>query len=174
MKKVTLIFFFLFSSVTYAQIINSDQDFERDFLIKFDGICVQNIDSLDRIKSYASNQKWIILPDEQSALIKPKIIGSGYAAWGFVEKSKAFMIGVNDADKANTCTIATKYENLNKFKKYLNEFYKLQLMESKKQGIQTYEIYKLNMLSNKKTWIFLTYSYELNYEFISISILQDI
>jgi len=149
------------------------QDYDRDFLIKFDGICVQNINDLNRVKKYAYDQKWMTLPEEKSALIMPNVKGPGYAAFGFKEDNRAFMIAVNDADKANVCSMATKFESIEKFKKILNEFYKLKLLQSTKEGIQTYEFYRLELLRTDKAIIFLTFSKELNYEFISISIMKD-
>ena len=150
------------------------QGFDRNFLIKFDGICVQNINDLNRVKKYATDQKWMLLPEEKSALIMPNVRGPGYAAFGFKEDNRAFMIAVNDADNANVCSMATKFESIEKFKKILNEFYRLKLLQSTKEGIQTYEFYKVELLSADKAIIFLTFSKELNYEFISISIMKEI
>jgi hypothetical protein len=149
------------------------QNFDRNFLIKFDGICVRNIDDLKRIKKYANDQKWTSLPDEKSTLIMPKVKGPGYAAYGFKEDNQAFLIAVNDADRANVCSMATKYESIEKIKTTLNEFYKLRPLQSFKEGIQTYEFYKVELLGVNKTIISLTFSKELNYEFISISIIKD-
>jgi len=150
------------------------QDYDKDFLIKFNGICVQNINDLNRVKKYAKDQKWMTLPEEKSALIMPNVRGPGYAAFGFKEDNRAFIIAVNDADRANVCSMATKFESIEKFKKILNEFYKLKLLQSTKEGIQTYEFYKVELLSADKAIIFLTFSKELNYEFISISIMKEI
>jgi len=150
------------------------QDYDRNFLIKFNGICVQNINDLNRVKKYAKDQKWMTLPEEKSALIMPNVRGPGYAAFGFKEDNRAFMIAVNDADRANVCSMATKFESIEKFKKILNEFYKLKLLQSTKEGIQTYEFYKVELLSADKAIISITFSKELNYEFISISIMKEI
>ena len=58
---------------------------EKEFLIKVDGICVQNIDNIKMINIFASTDKWINLPPEQAAMIAPRTKGPSYKAYGFFE-----------------------------------------------------------------------------------------
>ena len=56
----------LWSTISYS---NSS---ERELLIRFDGICVQNIDNLKMVNDFAKAQKWIDLPSEQAAIFTQK------------------------------------------------------------------------------------------------------
>ena len=61
LKKFLIIIniFFFFTSNLYANSL------EKDFLIKFDGLCVQNIDKIELVNSFAKAENWKTLPPEQ-------------------------------------------------------------------------------------------------------------
>ena len=82
------------------------------------------------------------------------------------------MLGINDADNTNSCSIVTKYQNISKLKKILNEFYKLELLDSFAQGIQSTEIYKADLVQSPKTIIILTYGTQPDINFVSIGLIK--
>jgi hypothetical protein len=148
---------------------------EKEFLIKFDGICVQNIDNIKMINTFANTEKWINLPPEQAAMIAPRTKGPSYKAYGFFEKEIVYLIGINDAENKNTCTMASSYNSINDIKSILKEFYKIELLHKDSQGIQNIEMYKVNLTQsfNNSGILVLNYSDQTGYKFISISVMID-
>ena len=148
---------------------------EKEFLIKVDGICVQNIDNIKMINTFANTEKWINLPPEQAAMIAPRTKGPSYKAYGFFEKEVVYLIGINDAENKNTCTMASSYNSINDIKSILKEFYKIELLHKDSQGIQNIEMYKVNLTQsfNNSGILVLNYSDQTGYKFISISVMID-
>ena len=148
---------------------------EKEFLIKVDGICVQNIDNIKMINIFASTDKWINLPPEQAAMIAPRTKGPSYKAYGFFENEIVYLIGINDAENKNTCTMASSYNSINDIKSILKEFYKIELLHKENQGIQNIEMYKVNLTQsfNNSGILVLNYSEQTGYKFISISVMID-
>lgn len=171
MKKILgiLVFSLLWSTIGYS---NSS---EREFLIKFDGICVQNVDNLKMINDFAKVQKWIDLPSEQASLIAPRIKGPSYEAYGFRENEIVYLIGINDAENKNTCTIASSYNSIDDIISFLKEFYKIELLHKQSQGIQNIKMYKVNLTQsyNNSGILVLNYSEQTGYKFVSISVMID-
>ena len=168
MKKFLLLIFFLISSNLYAK------DLHRELLIKFDGICVQNIDNLDLINQFAKSENWMNLPPGKDALVAPKIKGTAFKAFGFAEGKVAYLIGINNAENKNTCSIASSYNSIIEIKKILNEFYKLQSVYKQNQGIQIVEIFEVDLLqSEKKSLIVMNHSEQPGYKFLSLSVMVD-
>jgi len=159
----------LWSTISYS---NSS---ERELLIKFDGICVQNIDNLKMVNDFAKAQKWIDLPSEQAAMIAPRVKGPSYEAYGFFEKEIVYLIGINDAENKNTCTIASSYNSIYDVNSILREFYKTELLHKQSQGIQNIEMYKVNLTQsyNNSGILVLNYSDQAGYKFVSISVMID-
>jgi|TARA_B110000259_G_scaffold56184_1_gene66304 hypothetical protein len=148
---------------------------EKEFLIKVDGICVQNIDNIKMINIFANTDKWINLPPEQAAMIAPRTKGPSYKAYGFFENEIVYLIGINDAENKNTCTMASSYNSINDIKSILKEFYKIELLHKENQGIQNIEMYKVNLTQsfNNSGILVLNYSEQTGYKFISISVMID-
>ena len=145
---------------------------ERELLIKFDGLCVQNISNLKSIVEYAELKKWTIIPPGKDALIAPQKKGPSYKSFGFIENSLAFLIGINDAENKNSCSIATQYKSIADVKKILNEFYKIKLINSQNQGIQNLEIYEVDLMQSvNKGMIVLNFSNQKGYEFVSLTVM---
>ena len=163
----TLIFFlFLNLRVNSNEIIP-----ERETLVQFDGICVQNIDRLEHISQTASNLNWMKIPPGQDAMIAPRVKGPSYQSWGYRYKNGIFLIGINDAENKNSCSLAAKYSDLNNFKRNLIDFYDIKLINKNSQGMQTSEIYKANLQQSDQGLIVLTYSTEVSYKFISTTVM---
>ena len=154
---------------------SNSNSLEKELLIKFDGICVQNIDNLKTINQYAVAQKWIDLPSEQAAMIAPRTKGPSYEAYGVLENEIVYLIGINDAENKNTCTIASSYNSINDINKILNEFYKIELLHKQNQGIQNIKVYKANLTQshNNSGMLVLNYSEQTGYKFVSISVMID-
>ena len=145
---------------------------DKNFLIKFDGICVQNIDKIELVNSFAQSSNWMAIPPEKQALIAPRTKGPGFKAYGFMEEKIVYMIAINDAESTNTCAIASMYDSIENFKVILNEFYKLRLIETMKQGIQNMEFYNIDLIqSDKKGMLHLNYSEQEGYEFATITVM---
>ena len=81
------------------------------------------------------------------------------------------MIGINDAEQNNTCTMVSKYNSLIQFKNVLNEFYKINLLNQTSQGVQNLEFYSINLIQSDNAMLFLNYSEQKGLEFISITVL---
>ena len=171
MKKLLSI---LLLGLLWSTISHSNST-ERELLIKFDGICVQNIDNLKTVNDFAKAQKWIDLPPEQAAMIAPRTKGPSYKAYGFFEKEIVYLIGINDAENKNTCTMASSYSSINDIKSILKEFYKTELLHKQSQGIQNIEMYKVNLTQsyNNSGILVLNYSEQAGYKFVSISVMID-
>lgn len=147
---------------------------ERELLIKFDGLCVQNIKNFKFIVEYAELNKWKVIPPGRDALIAPQIKGPSYKSYGFMENNSAYLLGINDAENKNSCSIATKYNSIAEAKKVLREFYKIKLINSQSQGIQNLEIYEVDLIqSNTKGLIVLNFSNQKGYEFLSLTVMLD-
>lgn len=168
MKKIilTLLISLFLVSPGYTNTI------ERNFLIKFDGICVQNIDKIELVNSFANTNGWMVIPPEKQALIAPRTKGPAFKAYGFKENNNVYMVGINDAENTNTCTIASLYNSIDNFKKILNEFYQLRLIDNVKQGIQNMEFYNIDLIqSDKGGMLHLNYSEQPGYEFVTVTVL---
>ena len=167
LKKFLIIIniFFFFTPNLYANSL------EKDFLIKFDGLCVQNIDKIELVNSFAKAENWKTLPPEQEALIAPRVKGPAFKAYGFIENNNVFMVGINDAEQNNTCTMVSKYNSLVQFKNILNEFYKIKLLNQTSQGVQNLEFYSIDLIQSDNAMLFLNYSEQKGLEFISITVL---
>ena len=144
---------------------------ERDFLIKFDGICVQNIDKIELVNAFAKANKWMTLPPEQEALIAPRVKGPAFKAYAFIENKNVYMIGINDAEQKDSCTMVSKYNSLNGFKNVLKEFYKIKLINQTRQGPQIMEFYNINLMQSDEGLLILNYSEQEGLEFITITIM---
>jgi hypothetical protein len=165
---------FLGSSNLITQIsFNSDaEDIERKILINFDGICVQNIDRINVIIETAENENWREIPPGEDAMIAPRVKGPSYKAYGFKDEDDTYLVGVNDAENTNACSLAAKYNDLDNFRKIFSEFYKTKLVNESSQGMQTTEFYVTKLIqSSQESFIVLTFSGETNYKFISITVL---
>ena len=149
----------------------SANSLERNFLIKFDGLCVQNIDKIELVNSFAEANKWMVLPPEQEALIAPRVKGPAFKAYAFIENNNVFMIGINDAEQKDSCTMVSKYNSLVEFKNTLKEFYKVKLANKTSQGVQIMEFYNIDLIQSEEGILFLNYSEQKGLEFISISIM---
>ena len=147
---------------------------ERELLIKFDGLCVQNISNLETINKYAEFNKWKVIPPGQDALIAPQQKGPSYKSFGFKGDYSVYLLGINDAENKNSCSIATQYKSIAEVKKILREFYKIKLINSQNQGIQNLEIYEVDLIqSNIKGLIVLNFSNQKGYEFVSLTVMVD-
>lgn len=147
---------------------------EREFLIKFDGICTQNIDKLEIINSFAKSEKWIGIPPGKDAMIAPRMKGPGYKAYYFKDGKTVYFVGINDAENKNACTMATSYNSIEIIKKVLDEFYQLKLLNKQKQGMQNIEIYSVKLLQSKnKGIIFLNFSDQEGYKSLSLTVMVD-
>ena len=108
-------------------------------------------------------------------MIAPRTKGPSYKAYGFFEKEVVYLIGINDAENKNTCTMASSYNSINDIKSILKEFYKIELLHKDSQGIQNIEMYKVNLTQsfNNSGILVLNYSDQTGYKFISISVMID-
>ena len=147
---------------------------EREFLIKFDGICVQNIDKIELVNEFAKSAKWIDIPPGQDAMVAPRVKGPAYKSYGFKESQNIYLVAINDAENKNMCSMATGYDSIETIKKVLNEFYQLKLLDQQNQGIQNLEIYGVRLLQSKNEgMIILNYSDQEGYKFLSLSVMVD-
>jgi hypothetical protein len=169
MKKIILIIItiFYFTSSSF-----SENSIEKKLLIQFDGLCVQNINRINIIADYAKTNNWKQIPPAQDLLLAPQNKGPSYQSYYFIDNKDVFMIAINDADKTNTCAIASKYESILNLKNILNKFYKLKLIENYTQGMQTFEIYSANLMQSPKIIISLTYGTEPELNFATISVIK--
>ena len=168
MKKFLFVFFL---SLLFTSTLSANPN-DKNFLIKFDGICVQNIDKIELVNSFAQSSNWMVIPPEKQALIAPRTKGPGFKAYGFIEEKNVYMIAINDAESTNTCAIASMYDSIENLKTILNEFYQLKLIESIKQGIQNMEFYNIDLIqSDKKGILHINYSEQSGYEFATITIM---
>ena len=168
MKKIILAFFL----TLFLMSPGNTNTVERNFLIQFDGICVQNIDKIELVNSFAKTNGWMVIPPEKQALIAPRTKGPAFKAYGFKEENNVYLIGINDAENTNACTIASLYNSIDNFKKILNEFYQIRLIDTLKQGIQNMEFYRIELIqSDKDGMLHLNYSEQPGYEFVTVSVL---
>ena len=140
---ITIIIYFFLTVSSFSN------DLDRNFLIKFDGLCVQNLDKIDLVNNFAVNNNWMSIPPEKQAMIAPRVKGPAFKAYGFLENDIVYLIAINDAEKQNSCTMASAYNSIENYKSILNEFYNLSLIDKINQGIQKIEFYKVNLLQSK-------------------------
>ena len=96
-------------------------------------------------------KNWRELSPDLDAMNAPQVKGTIYKSYGYVKNDVAYMVAINNPEDVFTCSLAAKYFDIIKFKKFLSEFYKVKLVNKSSQGIQTQEIYKTNMLKTKTT-----------------------
>jgi len=171
-KLYVKLYFWIFIIALFSSSAFSQNPIEKKILINFDGICVQNINKLIAIENFAVASNWIRVPPGQDALIAPQKKGPSYKAFALKDEKDVFMLGINDADNTSSCTIASKYQNISNFKKILNQFYKLELLDNFAQGIQSTEIYKADLIQSPKTIIILTYGTQPGINFVSIGLIK--
>ncbi len=152
----------------------SSNSTEREFLIKFDGLCVQNIDKIQLVNDFAKSNNWIEIPEDQDSMLAPRTKGPSYKSYYFKEDKKVYLIAINDAENKNMCSMASPYSSIESIKKILNEFYQIKIVDKQSQGIQNLEIYSVKLLQSLNDgMIILNYSDQEGYKFASISVMID-
>ena len=152
-------------------ILVNNNNIDYDALVEFDGICVQNIQKLDVINSYAKIQNWRELSPDLDAMNAPQVKGTIYKSYGYVKNDEAYMVAINNPEDVFTCSLAAKYFDIIKFKKFLSEFYKVKLVNKSSQGVQTQEIYEANIIQSNKAFFVLMYSHSGQINSFSITIM---
>ena len=147
---------------------------EREFLIKFDGICVQNIDKIELVNAFAKSAKWVAIPPGEDAMVAPRVKGPAYKSYGFKEDQTVYLIAINDAENKNMCSMATSYNSIKNIKNVLNEFYQMKLLDKQSQGMQNLEIYAVRLLqSENEGMIILNFSAQEGYKYVTLSVMVD-
>ena len=155
-------------------VLVKNEEAEREFLIKFDGLCVQNIDKIQLVNEFAKSNNWIDIPAGQDSLIAPRVKGPAYKSYGFKEDDIIYLIAINDAENKNMCSIASPYDSIDKVKSILNEFYQIKILDKQSQGMQNLEIYAVKLLQSQNDgMIILNYSEQEGYKFVTLSVMID-
>jgi hypothetical protein len=173
LKKIIFILFFF--SIVFRESFSAENK-SSDLLVAFDGICVQNIHNLQRIKDNAKVLKWKIIPKEIESLVAPDKIGAGYAMWVMDKGNNNFnFVGVNDADNVNSCTLVSMESKIDEVHELLKKNYKLKLEHKDlKNGPQEFWIYKIDIPNANNTFLFLTYAKDnINYPFLNMTLFSN-